>query len=80
MNQVIKVAFALKGLSQAFFVRPFKWEWHEMNGGSLQAMPCWNVCGSKQPPLWVQVGKQNEWTMPLAERDNLIIDRLCVSL
>lgn len=76
MNQVIKVVFALKSLSLGFFVRLFKQEWKEMNGGQLTSDALLNICGSKPPPLWAQVGKKNEWTMRVAERDSLIIDGL----
>lgn len=49
-----------------------------MNGDQFTSDALLSICGSKQPPLWAQVGKKNEWTMRLAERDNLIIDELCV--
>lgn len=58
MNQVIKLAFALKGFSQGFLSGLSNRD--EMNEGQLTNDALLNVCGSKQPPLCVQVGKKNE--------------------
>lgn len=58
MNQVIKLAFALKGFSQGFLSGLSNRD--EMNEDQLTNDALLNVCGSKQPPLCVQVGKKNE--------------------
>jgi len=49
MNQVIKLAFALKGFSQGFLSGLSSGD--EMNESQLTNDALLNVCGSKQPPL-----------------------------